>query len=240
MSATIETSFNPALTPGLYLWMRAYCLAFTDTGATTPPANTNTIAVLGAAGYGDTNYGRNGGGAGTFATGQQNGLPAIQGDGANILTLDRKVVLAGKFTVYFTFKRATNKRLYPFGGSGAANDAPIFIYSDNNVYSRSNGTQVGGNAFTGNTTWSIARARRDGSNNVKFAATGMSEITLTTTLSDTINVGALLGNGGQVSDTTAYIGEALLVADYDLPTDFPQVDRGLFDYLRRVWAIAYP
>ena len=128
-------------------------------------------------------------------------LPAVQSPGTNgLYALLSTITLPGPWSLYGAINRPTSTETQLIGGSLLS--VPGYLYTDNNVYASDNSNQIA-HAYSGSNGKILFRCRRDASNNVWIATSGMSEVQLTGTLTATCSPIHFLQNstaGNQVEE----------------------------------------
>lgn len=149
--------------------------------------------------------------------------PSVRYDGGDFLSGTNLTLAAGPFTLYAVGTRANNSIWFVLGRGGGTQADFVGIYSGNLAFFiGDNGLGSVNAAYTGATGLILARWRRDAANAIKFAATGMAEVTLgTTAVVGTYDAEGGRGTGGTFTefDSASNDHRLTLVASADLVTD---------------------
>ena len=148
-----------------------------------------------------------------------NGQVAFQSPGTSgMYALSSGIALTGAFTAYAVGNRATSKNWTPWGDTSG--NGGIAINSLNDTYfgndSGSGGTVID-IPYTGSTGAIAARWRRDSSNRIWFASTGMAEAQIGT-VSGTVTINNLL-NGLGINTSSGQQFSDIFVAAADMVTN---------------------
>jgi hypothetical protein len=154
------------------------------------------------------------------------------------LGLGSNITLSGTFTAWAVGTRANSSNFQPFGS--IASNSSVTIYVNNNVYAGNVSNVYIDVAYTGDNGIIACRWRRDASNNVWFASSGMPEV----------NIGNLTGSIifnslGSNPSSGEYNGSTNLhamqyVANTDLVTTNPYFVQDIQTMIYNTWGIGIP
>lgn len=165
----LSGAFDPASLPGMVLWLDS------DSGVYQEAAGTTVSTVGDPLGLVRDRSGQ----ANHASQATSTKRPTRNSDGMgwdvtdDALQLASAIALTGAFTVYVVGRRASSTfiPLAHLTGDGA-----LMIFSDNNVYFINDANTAPGVAYTGAAATALFRFRRDASDNMSFAATGMANV----------------------------------------------------------------
>lgn len=197
------------------LWLSSQYGVYTDTGGTTPAAINDTVGSWRAVG----------GSWGTDLATQSNATKrptlktdGISGDGTDDhLILPSTISVPGAFTCYAVIKKTNGSQTsVALGGNLGTWGPPMnYHYSDGNLYAYTrDAAEVNTKAFTAAAGSYLIRLRRNASNAVYYAATGLAEGASTGTLTESYTLAYLLasiGSSSIYSMNNAYFKEIVLV-----------------------------
>jgi hypothetical protein len=146
------------------------------------------------------------------------------------------IALTGVFTVYVVGTRATSSIFEPLCGTSASGkEAQFVVYLDNKTYFiNDSGTGID-QSYTGSTGTIVCRWRRDASNNVWFAATGMAEIQLGTQSGTTTIY--QLGSYGTQYNGSGNLHAMQMVVGADLVTTNPGYVTAFQSWINSTWGV---